>query len=666
MAGRKNNFFEEHIEKIVLVVVGLVCLWLLFSRVLLSPNYIEYENKRFRPGDIDDYISKQVQQLEEKLDRQPEPIPPYDQRVDDFLALVDSAIDNIGTGIYIPIPNPVSEIIGTQPRYNLPHIGEVNNTSVEHIRAVAYIPTEQINEDNPYDSATHEPSDIDFVTVEGRFDIRQLYASFKESFAGEQLRQDWHDPCLAEPVFAAVQLQRQELLSTAEGDEMRSQAFADDIWSDWQDVPRTKIDHRKRMFEVIEKVEDLPPGGIEVRLLQFNDAYVRTDLLQPQAYQIASANQEWFPPSLHKQYVQHQREIELRERREAREAEKQQREQGLEQGRASRRSRTTTKTAVTDERTMMMEAIAGASAPTTGRTDRRRRLTERRERVPREKPERPSRNKEDSKTLDDFYDELDEILIDSKTDLSEADKSLIFWVHDDTVEAGKCYRYRIRLGFFNPVAGTNRFSEADESLKNDVVLWSDFSDISQPVEIPAALYFFAREIQEAAKIVTVKVCRYVLGYWYSKDFPVKPGEVIGKVVEYEAEEQEDQPEEDIPSPETIDYSTAAVLVDVIPVNDWAGGNNLRARHYFDMLYTFDGTDIRHTPVKQRYWPDELQVKFNEIRKLEEEPKQPLRQWAAGTRQRRVRPRGVEGEITTEEEFIEMMLQDMKQREKGRR
>ena len=669
MAGRKNNFFEEHIEKLILAVVGIVCLWLLFARVFFSPNYIEYDNNKFGPGDIDNYISKQAQQLEDKLDSQPQPITPYEQRADDFLALVDSAIGDIDAGVYLSVPNPVLEVIGIQPRYNLPTVGGVDKVVSGHIRAVAYVPTGQVNEDSPYDSASCEPNDIDFVTVEGQFDVAGLYERFEDSFAGEQVRQEWRDPCLAKPVFAAVQLQRQELLGEAGGDEMRSKAFADEIWSDWQNVPRTKIDHRKSMFEIIENVNDLPSGGIDVRLLQFDNAGVRVDLLQPQAYQIASAKEEWFPPSLHTKYVDHQRETELEQKRKAREAERQEREQELEQARAARRKTTQrTTTEVQSEEALIMLG-GGASTSSTGRSDRFRRQTDRRERTPREKPERSLRSKEDSKTVKDIYDELDQILIEKKTNLADSSEPLLFWAHDDTVEAGKCYRYRIRLGLLNPVAGTDRFSETDKSFRNSVILWSKFSDVTEPVEIPKTLYFFPREIQEAARTVTIRICRYVLGYWYGKDFPVKVGEVIGKAVEYEAEaeatDETAQAPEDVTVPETIDYSTGAVLVDIVPVSDWDGGNNLRARNYFDMLYSFDAVNIKHMPIKTRYWTDELQAKFNEIKKLEEELKEPLRPWAEGARRRRASIGEGVLEITTEDELREMLLQEMEQSEKGR-
>jgi len=226
---------------------------------------------------------------------------------------------------------------------------------------------------------------------------------------------------------------------------------------------------------------------------------------------------------------------------------------------------------------------------------------------------------------------------------------LVFWAHDDTCQPEKSYRYRIRLGVFNPIAGTEQFSERDKWQKNNVILWSGFSEETEPVEIPGTLYFFPIAIQEAANMVTVQVCRYALGYWYGRNFAVKQGEVIGKVVETWSEDVGQ--EEGITIPETIDYATGAVLVDVMPVNDWSGGKNLRARYYFDMLYTFDGSNIEHLPVNQRYWAKDMQTRFGEIEKCKGEPKEPLRDWGSRRGGRRWLPAGVEEEFEEEEEFF---------------
>ena len=666
MVGRRSdNFFEEHIEKLVLVAFGLVCFWLLISRVLVSPNYIVYGNKKFGTGDIDNYISKQAELLEDKSNRKSEPKPPYERRLGSFAALVDSALSGLDVSLSLPYPNNSSAGVGIKPIYALPLIGEVNDVEVEHIRAVAYVPTEEIDEENTYEEVEHRPNDIDLVTVEAKFDVAGLYKRFYESFAGEDVNEDWRDPCLAEPVFAAIQLERQQMA-------------ADGSWSDWQIVPRTKIDYRREMFDVVEEFDELPPGGMKVRLLQFNSPEVRSDLLQPESYQIASAEEEWFPPSLHKEFVKHQASERVRERFEAKAAEKEERKREREGLRAEReklrakRGSKRQKTEVYSGEDLMsgFDMMMGA-APSAGRTQppprkiRDRRSEKERSVRAREREtekERGRKRREPSKTINDFYDEFEDILITEESDPAKMSEPLIFWAHDDTVEPERSYRYRIRLGVFNPIAGTSQLRKQDKWQKNKAILWSGYSVPTKTVETPGNLYFFASGIQEAARIVTVRVSRYALGYWYSEDFVVRQGEDIGKVVETEPLKKKEDAEsglggkeEEITMPEEIDYSTGAVLVDVVPVKDWSGMKKLKTRRYHEMLYSFDGDGIKHMPIKARYWAKETHLKFSEIEKSEREPKKPLRPWASRAGHRRLGPTTPIDEFQLMEEEMMMMM-----------
>jgi len=463
----------------------------------------------------------------------------------------------------------------------------------------------------------------------------------------------------------------------------------------------------------------LPPGGVKVRLLQFNDPEVRMDLLQPQAYQIASANQEWFPPSLHKKFLELQKKEKLEQKRDEVEAQKQEKERELGQrgGTSGTRSSTGRYSGGTYSEgyggteglygTRGLRPRRGRVSGRTGRADTGlyddmgpygdTGLAGGKQRRPRTRgPERDieteymveidSRAISRKPSVNDVYYEYEGILLTQMADLAKMREPLMFWAHDDTVEPGKNYRYRIRLGVFNPIAGTNQLSQQNKSIQNQVILWSKFSDTTQPVNIPGRLYFFAKDIQEAAKKVTVQVSRYLLGYWYSEDFPVRQGEVIGKVVESEPQQSKDRfgsrlplrlptqvgaagrfgyvtPQEQTTEPESIDYSTGAVLVDAVAVNDWSGAGYLRPRLYFDMLYSFDGTNIEHMPIKPGNWSADLLVVYNQINKLQREPKEPLRGWdsrVGGPRRRRVPGAGEYEEMEEgyyDEEY-DLMMQEM--------
>ena len=673
-----GSFFEEHVEKIILVIVGLVCAFLLITRVILSPNMVSYDDENFSPSEIDDYVYQQALRLKQKLNDPPEQLEPYKPKAGDFLALLDSSINNVDMTLWPVVPYELGADARIAGVYSLPRIGEVNDVAVEHIRAVAYVPLEPVTEENPYDKAGNEPNDIDLVTVEAKIDVKQLYDKFYERFV-EDVEEEWADPCLAKPIFASVQLQKQELNS-------------DGTWSDWQVVPRQKIDQYRKLFAITDNIDELPPGGLKVQMLQFDDKNIQIDLLQPQAYQIASAKEEWFPPVLHRKYMDLLRKETLEEKREAKETEREERERELGEKRSRRAdSRTGTAGAGRTSRTGSGSSssgglggdIYGGGGTNTRSRDRSRdrqtttgRLTETGGTTDRR---RSSRNRTSSTdqmmditglygndmgdgrgnlrrgpSTNDIYYEYDEVALTGFTDFSKLREPMLFWAHDDTIEPKKTYKYRIRLGVFNPIAGTNQLSEQSISQKNKVILWSDFSDVTEPVEIPGRSYFFARDIQEAAKTITVTVCQYVLGHWYSEDFKVRRGEVIGDVIEVEPEKEKTQrsqrgrsqdalggrfaslamPKEKTNVPEKIDYGTGAVMVDAMAMNDWWGEKALRTRHYYDMLYSFDGINIEHMPVGTTYWSKDMQGTFSDIAKLAREPQEPFKDFGGSGRRRR--------------------------------
>ncbi|MBC8469901.1 MAG: hypothetical protein H8D56_10555 [Planctomycetes bacterium] len=684
------SFLEAHVEKIVLMIVGLVCIWLMITRVIFSPNQVSYGDGKYSPAAIDEQVFEEAKLLRDKVNTPPEGPELYKSKLTEFLALLDSSINDIDVSIWPQMPYVVDETLrGTGGKYRLPRIGPVTEVAIEHIRAAAYVPTDVITPENQYDKAANEPNDIDLITVEAKFDIAGLYERFKQCFV-DDVEKQYSDPCLAEPIFAAVQLQRQEL-------------GKDGSWSSWRSIPRTKIDHYGELFEIVEDAGSLPPGRLKVTKLQFDDWQLQTDLLQPEAYSMASAKEEWYPPLIHRKFLDIQKKEDAEEARKAREG-----QQTANDRSDSRRSRdsalggTTGRTAGRAGGRVggggagvgMENLYGGAGGGTSRRRDSSRGSSgggrtgtqsyeggglagssDRRTRgrtggrgdqtgalggaddymisgLPGDRPARRG------PSMIDVYDDFDKIRLNAMTVLEKMKEPLVFWAHDDTVEPKKHYRYRIRLGVFNPVAGTNQLSEQDESRKNEVVLWSEFSDITEQVEIPGRMYFFAKHIREPADVVTVQVSKYVNGYWHSEDFKVSQGELIGSVVETEIEPQQrrgefgrgidprlgagrgmtdprmssisfGRPNEKSVVPDLIDYSTGAVMVDAVAVDDWAGDKNLTARRYYDMLYSMDGTDIEHMPVRTAYWAKDLQNWYGKISTSENVTKEPFKTFKSG-------------------------------------
>jgi hypothetical protein len=223
------------------------------------------------------------------------------------------------------------------------------------------------------------------------------------------------------------------------------------------------------------------------------------------------------------------------------------------------------------------------------------------------------------------------------------------------------------------VAGTGQLVERDMDKKDQVILWSPFSEVTGPIDVHDRIYLFARDVQAQTKTATVDVARYALGYWHSESFQVRLGEAIGKEVEPRVERPAvrtlggritnprinpmtppqpgglgvpsgvgmqgmgdyvmSMPTDQSLLPTKVDYTTGKVLVDLVPVNDLGGTPNLRPRTYHDMLYTSDGTVIEHMPANITYWPENLVQAYRYIESEKRREPQPFRAFNKTTRGR---------------------------------
>jgi len=180
------------------------------------------------------------------------------------------------------------------------------------------------------------------------------------------------------------------------------------------------------------------------------------------------------------------------------------------------------------------------------------------------------------------------------------------------------------------------------------------------------LYIFPnQQIKTANKTGIVTIAKYASGYWYMHDFPVEPGELIGKAVPPELPKKKDkdkdkekenvlpsEAESEVKLPELIDFSSGAVVVDFVAVNDWEGKSKMRPRTYYEMLYSHDGVGIERMPVQSQYWSQDMQTNFNQIKELSEMPRQAMRDWGG---QRTFR-QGMPGKGSPED--MQKMMLDM--------
>ncbi len=338
LIGKIGRFCENHVEKIVLVLVSGVCVWLFLTRVIFSPDSLALDRtgkKVYTPSVIDGQIYEtKAKDLLGKLQQQKKAAAaktyarkfdgPIDKKNTVIAGMIDRPLPKGFAGLFDSPLSFLSTTATTKPasvplnrsyadrKYRLPVVPDVTEVAANHIRAAAYVPLQDLTPQLTYDKAVVEPNDVDLVTVEGRFDMAELYRRFQASFAGVDVqKEDWRDPCLAKPVFAAVQLERQERQE-------------DGSWSTWQAVPRSRVEANRNLLQVCERIEDLPTGGLDLRLMQYKNEELTMGLLQPEAYQIASAEEEWFPPTYYNKYRDLQRKIDAEKRRDDKEKDRKQ------------------------------------------------------------------------------------------------------------------------------------------------------------------------------------------------------------------------------------------------------------------------------------------------------------------------------------------------------
>ena len=163
----------------------------------------------------------------------------------------------------------------------------------------------------------------------------------------------------------------------------------------------------------------------------------------------------------------------------------------------------------------------------------------------------------------------------------QAGKFLI-WFHDMTVQAGKAYRYRIRLKILNPLLGNDHLMHKDYKAEAWITtMHTPWSDFSAPVRAVRQVDFFLVDSKRNAivgprsKTGKVKVAVFArrLGQLVRHDFTVTKGQPIGSPEDVELRKppvsQHTPPPEAgaVASEEThsvrkVNFSTDAVVINI--------------------------------------------------------------------------------------------------------
>ncbi len=589
MGNKILKYIEQYLDKIVIAVAAVIAVVIVFMFVLSSPQV-----DGVGLSELDESINRKAEALKQKLNSEPNDKIQYESQQKEFVALLKDSIDgDVNNNVYFPLPANNSGNEGAEKyTYRVPQIGAIDKPGLAVVKMAAFVPTEELSTTVTYGSAGKKLEDLDIVTVESSIDLKSLYAKFKESFAAKNFQPEKKKDQYTTPVFAKVQLQRKTQQS-------------DGNWSEWTDVPLTKVCYLKQNLEL---PKDTSEYAMEMAMVQFAKSEFRNEIVQPAVYCNAIPTEQWISPSFYKSRQEKLDKQEEERRKAEAEAAKAQRLQNRSTpARETRDVRTPARGMDAGPGGMMPGGIGGGGGATsrreTTRTPTRTTTTERTVR------ERTTTTTDMTLRLTENSD-FAAIKLNAETNIDQMEK-LVFWAHDDTTQPGEKYQYRIRIGVFNPIAGKEMFVESEKEYRDRVVLWSDYAEATETVEIPQRLYFFAtnyREIDKGTstdKTVEVVVARYMLGNWVSKKYTnVKCGEEIGKT-----DEQPDTRLVDAGiSTDTIDFSTGTVMVDAqkIPTS------GSRTTEYYEMLYSYDGSAILRTPIKDRNWPAKVQQTYKDI------------------------------------------------------
>jgi hypothetical protein len=140
----------------------------------------------------------------------------------------------------------------------------------------------------------------------------------------------------------------------------------------------------------------------------------------------------------------------------------------------------------------------------------------------------------------------------------EKEGEVAVWYHDDSVEPGRTYRYRMRVDLLNTYLG-RREALKDPAQAETVALKGEWSLPSAPITVAPKRHFFVAGPKFGEPAARVDVFTWHKGHWLRETFDVEVGDVIGEVVKVKTGEL--LPTGSVKR-EDVDFCTGAVVLDL--------------------------------------------------------------------------------------------------------
>jgi len=283
MAKKQNmNIVESHFEKAIVALAALVFVWVIYAH-FISPPSIKIGSVKLSASETARRAAELAKDAEQQLGRPAKIIPAQRQSTAEGIF---NAVKPFELQVAEAPMHPAFIVGQDQPKdkgpFYVPDILDLQDPKIALTHSLANVPTEQEPEpEQPIQPTTDrfETKDIDFVTVEATFPMKQMYDEFKKSFASPRAGKPLDK--FTEPIIAVVQLQRQQL-----GD--------DGNWAEPVIVPRLKVDLMAQK-KTADQIDKLTPAGFQMLLDQRQDFDIQLDILQPKPYELVE--QTWMSPT---------------------------------------------------------------------------------------------------------------------------------------------------------------------------------------------------------------------------------------------------------------------------------------------------------------------------------------------------------------------------------
>lgn len=505
------NPIEQHLEKAVVGVTGLVFLGVIAQQFLTQPNQVKVGSDTLPPERAFEPVKRAADTLKGRMESgSPELAAGFDAAGADLKKEFDKLVSGgvsprkavggfgpsiaLGGGtikasdaIYAELALPAPS-----PAIAASYWATIASDEAKNAPALAAIlPKEQ-----PYDHA--------FVSVESSFSAKSLIESLMS------------DPDGGGPIEPMPQGWWREGLEVVTVEVERSQANSDGTWGAGQMVPPML---GRSLFITSWSDSVKTTGDMQTLTLQAKER--STEILRPNFYKTV-ASRAWEPPS--KMAALSAAKIDVNEL-----AQKQAKLESEKKKLEEKKAELAKLPAAPSREQPAPREPAQPSQP--GRPGDRPGQQPQPAQPPRDTaaPQRNRLNNE-IKSLEQEIGRLEadvvrltalqggETVAATSADSVLSSENIRFWVHDATAQPGEKYRYRLRVGVNNPLFGRAALLKDEQKKAADAsVIKGPWSEWSSPVEVDRSEYYFVTSVTPANELgearASVELFKFYLGYY---------------------------------------------------------------------------------------------------------------------------------------------------------